>query len=336
MIYFAEIIFKTFLGCSVFLFGSMAGATHLNEENIGGYNVKNYKPVFRSCSLVNGSAVTQIREFQSHKPYHGIQDFALIVNEDSLESSVVDVETLLNCRESAAPRFSAEIQGQGSDYLHALLSLSFEDIDVLQNAGATHAHNNRQNVYLTIDLCPSHRALDLELFKKIQGGVRPVPVVVSISGLWLINHSVDLDSLLQMQSDNEIKITWANHSYSHPYDPKLPLLHNFVLKANISFKEEVFGNEILLLNNGIVPSIFFRFPGLVSNQEDVELLRQWGLIPLGANAWLALGGKPTAGSFILVHANGNEPNGLKLLYEAMAKNPKMKNEFSNIQEAFEP
>ena len=334
MIYSSLKKLKVIFTLIISFYGMLSGAS-LNENLIRGFVVNSYKAMFRKCSLSDGSTVTQIRKFQIQAADYSPQDYALVVTHNRLETSVVLVSSLLKCREASAPITESEIQGAPSAYLLALAQVSAENINSLSNAGATHEENQKHNVYLTVDLCPSHKPLDVELFKKIQGGVKPVPVVISISGIWLRDHTSDLNLLLQMESEGELKITWANHTYSHPYDPKLPLEHNFLLEKNVSLEEEVFKNEKLLLSNGLVPSVFFRFPGLISDQEDVEAIRAWGLIPVGANAWLAKGQKPQIGSFILVHGNGNEPQGLKILYEDMQKNPELKNEFSDIHEAFD-
>ena len=71
--------------------------------------------------------------------------------------------------------------------------------------------------------------------------------------------------------------------------------------------------EQLLLENGLIPSPFFRFPGLVADGTLLARLRELSLIPLGSNAWLAKGEQPEDGSVILVHGNGNEPRGIELL-----------------------
>ena len=68
-----------------------------------------------------------------------------------------------------------------------------------------------------------------------------------------------------------------------------------------------------MLEQGIIPSSFFRFPGLISNQQLIAELRAMSLIPVGSNAWLACGQNPKPGSIILVHGNGNEPKGIELL-----------------------
>ena len=298
-------------------------------ESPTGLQVQDYAPVFRSCTLANLGTVTQIRSFKGSSGT-AWQDDALIVNNVTLETSVVHQKTLADCQDVASQDTDAS-----TNYSKALALVTSENMNALQDAGATHELNHKNDIYLTVDLCPSHRPLDAELFQQIQGGVKPVPVAISISGYWLLDHVADFKLLLRLQEQGDIQITWVNHTYTHPYDPKAPLAHNFVLESGIDLNKEVFENEKLLLKWGVVPSVFFRFPGLVSDKSDVEIIRQWGLIPLGANAWLALGEKPQVGSFILVHGNGNEPFGLQLLYSDMNQDPDMKKMFTGINQAFE-
>jgi len=61
----------------------------------------------------------------------------------------------------------------------------------------------------------------------------------------------------------------------------------------------------------IVPSVFFRFPGLVSDREIYRKILNLGLIPVGSDAWLAKRQQPSYGSIVLIHANGNEPLGVR-------------------------
>jgi hypothetical protein len=64
------------------------------------------------------------------------------------------------------------------------------------------------------------------------------------------------------------------------------------------------------MQKGITPSVFFRFPGLVSDHEIFEQILNLGLIPIGSDSWLAKGQWPDTGSVVLIHANGNEPVGV--------------------------
>jgi hypothetical protein len=66
-----------------------------------------------------------------------------------------------------------------------------------------------------------------------------------------------------------------------------------------------------MIDNGLLPSAFFRFPGLVSDPKLVRRVISYGLIPVGSDAWLAKNQAPSPGSIVLVHGNGNEPIGIE-------------------------
>jgi hypothetical protein len=66
-----------------------------------------------------------------------------------------------------------------------------------------------------------------------------------------------------------------------------------------------------LLQYGFLSSVFFRFPGLVSDQQVVDSVVSYGLIPIGSDAWLAKGQPVHRGSIMLIHGNGNEPVGIQ-------------------------
>jgi len=140
-----------------------------------------------------------------------------------------------------------------------------------------------------------------------------------ISGSWIHNHEADLVWLKDQIAAGKLSITWVNHSFTHPYDPAAPLEKNFLLMNKAVFTHEVLSLEQLLLEQGLTPSPFFRFPGLVSDRELMEILGTLCLIPVGSNAWLAKGQSPHPGSIILVHANGNEPEGIRRLISLYEK-----------------
>ncbi|MEK6791015.1 MAG: polysaccharide deacetylase [Deltaproteobacteria bacterium] len=172
-------------------------------------------------------------------------------------------------------------------------------------------------VFLTVDLCPSKKAFDRAMFTRTieAAGGLGAPIAIAISGLWIERHEPDFNWLMNKAREGALRITWVNHSYTHPFDGERPLEENFLLTAGVDFEKEVLETERLLLEKGAVPSPFFRFPGLVSDAKLHSRLRAMSLIPIGANAWLAKGESPKPGSIILVHGNGNEPNGIKRLYE---------------------
>ena len=185
----------------------------------------------------------------------------------------------------------------------------------MQDAGLVHALPRGKGVVLTIDLCPSLRPLDRELFRAILANFepeeKPVPLGIAITGIWMLEHPIDLAWLRQLERDREIAVTWINHSFNHRYAPELPLSKNFLLKPGTDPDAEVLKTEAAMIENGLQPSVFFRFPGLVSDPALVRRVISYGLIPLGSDAWLAKGQVPSSGSIVLVHGNGNEPIGIE-------------------------
>lgn len=69
-----------------------------------------------------------------------------------------------------------------------------------------------------------------------------------------------------------------------------------------------------------VSSVFFRAPGLVTDTKLLNQLSIDGLILVGSDAWLAKGEGPQSGSIILIHGNGNKPQGIRRMNELLALN----------------
>lgn len=194
----------------------------------------------------------------------------------------------------------------------------------LQDAGISHAIPDRHGIVLTIDLCPSLKPLDrvlfLDVLKEMSNLEKPVPLAISVSGHWILKHQDDLNWLIDLNRRNKIKVTWVNHSFNHYYHKELPLYLNFMLIKGTNVNQEVLMNEKTMIEHNLVPSIFFRFPGLVSGPRVFDKVIDFGLIPIGSDAWLAKGEKADDGNIVLVHANGNEPLGIRKFIELMHRN----------------
>jgi hypothetical protein len=187
----------------------------------------------------------------------------------------------------------------------------------LQDAGLT--HGGGQGDFVTGDLCPSKRPLDRTFFTRLEAEGRHVPVALSISGLWLIHHFDDFRWLVGERNSGALDILWVDHTYHHPFRRKLPDAADFLLTRGVDPEEEILDTERLLIANGETPSLFFRFPGLVSSDPLMQAVSRFHLVTLGADAWLAQGQKPGHGSIVLVHPNGNEPKGLALFSADLAR-----------------
>lgn len=203
---------------------------------------------------------------------------------------------------------------QETPYLSALTRYSSAPY-LLQNDGLTHSAHPTKGIFLTVDMCPSSKPFEIEFFKTLVSRAEktqhPIPIALSMSGMWMLTHAKELDWLIDQTKKNTLLITWMNHSFSHVYYRDLPLQKNFMLNRPGDFTNEVLETEKILLQKQQLPSVFFRYPGLVSNEALSLTLRELGLIPVGSDAWLAKGEKAKAGSIILVHGNSNEHPGIE-------------------------
>lgn len=266
--------------------------------------IKRYK-VNYSIVTQNQEKLIALRSFVNNN-----QKYLLLVNPNSLETKV----DFANKYALSSLEYSNVLAiFKNTAYVKSLEAALAKDLQ-LQNAGIDHAIPNEKGITLTIDLCPSHKGLDriifqsvFDEFKKIE---QPAPIAVSLSGKWMLKHQDDLNWLKSLVDKKELNITWVNHSYNHEVN-SLPLAQNFLLAPGTNLDIEVLENEKLMLKNGLTPSVFFRFPGLVSDKSIVEEIEAYGLIPIGSDAWLAKGQQPNAGSIVLIHGNGNEEIGVK-------------------------
>ena len=184
----------------------------------------------------------------------------------------------------------------------------------LANAGINDSFKrNKDEIYLTIDMCPSSKkGYEKELFEEflnLNNLDKKIPISVAITYNWGVSHE---DEFLSLIHNPYLDITWINHSKTHYYNPKEELSKNFMLNSSNNLEEEILDVEKMLILNHQIPSILFRFPGLISNKEIVnKLVYDYSLIPLGTNNWLAKSNSAIIdGDIILVHGNLNEKVGI--------------------------
>lgn len=199
--------------------------------------------------------------------------------------------------------------------------------------GATHGTTqNDKAIYLTMDLCPSTKqGYESAFIEKLTKQNGKTPIAIALSSAWKEHHKKEFEALVK---NPLLEITWVNHTHTHFYDPKLPERQNFMLHQKTDVKAEILGLEKTLLEEGITPSVFFRFPGLIADEKLMRELREtYFLIPLGANAWIAKNEPIKKGSIILIHGNKNEPQGIAMMEKKLPEVLKAYR-FKPIQEAF--
>jgi hypothetical protein len=280
--------------------------------------VSNYTPVLKACVAADGRKAVAIREMTI-----GSQKITLLADPEALTTRL-ERAACWTCQDESESELDATRMGRAireSAEAPGLVHRGF-----LQNAGLT--HGGGQGDFVTGDLCPSQKPLSRAFFTQLEASGPHVPVALSISGLWLVHHFDDFHWLVGQRNSGALDILWTDHTYHHPYHRKLPDDENFLLTKGVDPDEEILDTERLLIANGETPSLFFRFPGLISSDPLMQAVSRRHLITLGANAWLALGQKPRRGSIVLVHPNGNEPKGLALFSTDLAHR--------EIAEPFEP
>jgi hypothetical protein len=278
-----------------------------------GQKVARYEPCTVVCTLsTKPSPLIAIRSFLLDKEPH-----YLLVDPFRLSTSIRRASEARPCSTSWKDLFSRYVPDPYLKGLQAALSAS----SPLSDAGITHFSTQGRGIDLTADLCPSKRALDRDFFnklvKKLSKDEAPVPLALAVTGVWMEEHPDDFSWLQELVRSGAISITWINHSYHHRTGRDHDLSKDFLLREGTDIDLEILRTEKNLIEHGAVPSVFFRFPGLVSSDSLVRKVISFGLIPVGSDAWLAKNQWPTDGSIVLVHANGNEPVGIQRFFQLL-------------------
>jgi hypothetical protein len=286
--------------CALFLMIALA-------TNIDAAVIEVYAPFYGTaiCSDSHDTLLA-LRKFRSE----GMTRY-LIVNVGDLSTSVRDSSAM-----TISPMLWTQIRKRyaATPYCMALADAEAHALS-MEDAGITHFLRTQPGIDLTIDLCPSKRPLDrilfADLFAEFGKVERPVPLAISITAVWMKEHPDDLAWLMGLVKSRDIAVTWINHTCHHRVAKDLPIPENFILEKGTDIPSEILCTEKIMLENSLLPSVFFRFPGLVSDAQVFQTVTGYGLIPVGSDAWLAKNQKATSGSIVLVHANGNEPVGIR-------------------------
>ncbi|QOW09582.1 polysaccharide deacetylase [Kaistella flava (ex Peng et al. 2021)] len=270
-----------------------------------GIGVSNYK-VYLGVGDYNNKKIIVIRQFS-----RAGKQFYVGINPNDISTSILSSDQI---KVSPSNWQQILIGYKNTPYIKAILAAKQQSFD-LQNAGIINGYPADKGIVLTIDLCPSHKPLDRIVFTSLINEFnkyeKPVPIALSITGRFMITHSEDIEWLKNLEKTGYINITWVNHTYNHHFNPKVPLKNNFLLEPGTDLNFEILGTEMALLEKDLKLSAFFRFPGLVSDHQLVEDVTNYGLIPIGSDAWLAKGQVAHNGNIVLIHGNGNEPLGIK-------------------------
>jgi hypothetical protein len=302
----------------------LAAAAHASDPP----QVRDYRPVFEACHGVAANRESGALRLAIRRMAIDGESMLLTVDPATLATR------LERDRDWSCAATDDERQ-KDSRYIRAVRSAATPQTgaqppDVIVNGGLV--RGGATGSFITGDLCPSRRPLDRAFLETLEAVETPLPVALSISGLWLVRHEADFAWLRDRERAGALRITWVDHSYHHPYVPGRPLAENFLLTPGVDMRAEILDTERLLIAHGETPSVFFRFPGLISNPALMQVVSDDHLIALGAGAWLAKSPRAQPGDIILVHPNGNEPAGLEIFSGLLAAG-KLPRPFRPIEEA---
>jgi hypothetical protein len=173
-----------------------------------------------------------------------------------------------------------------------------------------------RSVCVTVDLCWSLRRRETGLFAALRkaGRQKKVHPVLFVSGRWLDQHPGEMQELMRLGLQPGVELTWGLHSWRHPKSGGF--MNDFTPAA---LRADTLKLEARLLEWGLVPTAFYRFPGLIHDTVRLREVLRLDLFPIDCDSWMALVGRKAKGPFaqpvqdggiILVHGNGNEPEGV--------------------------
>jgi hypothetical protein len=266
--------------------------------------IENYKVIDKSPFIYKDSRYYALRVFSINN-----KGKLLAVNVDTLETGIFNKEEVV----------FQHLKFLDNKY-EKLIQKSIKHSNFLQNGGIT--NGNSKGVFLTVDLCPSSKKepFEIEAIKKfIEKGNKNL--AFAIAGKWLEKNGKYFNWIINQEKNGNLNVIWINHSYTHFYKRNLPLSENFLLKEGTDIDKEILKVEQMLIERGVTPSIFIRFPGLIADKNLRNLVaNHYGLIAIGSDSWLAKGQMPKKGSIILIHGNKNEPKGIDIFLKLLQEN----------------
>jgi hypothetical protein len=208
-------------------------------------------------------------------------------------------------------KLSTRIPCKKDSHYEQLRSMALSQSKTVANRGMKKGFT--KGYALTVDMCPSSKkGFERSFYEALIKKQKAYPVTISMTKKWAIYHPKAFAQLKAWDDNRDLQITWMNHGSWHPYERGVAIEKNFINLEGVDFTKEVLDNENFLIKEGRVPSIFYRFAGLVSNDKAFAyLIKELGLIPVGSKAWLAKGETIQKGSIVLLHGNKNEPLGIQ-------------------------
>jgi len=149
----------------------------------GDFKSQSYNINYLKC-VVDNAPTFVIRQFELDQ-----KKFYLIVDPNTLQTKVVSQSCLKSCQNWRL----GDDQSTYSKYLN----VNNQKTNNLMNTGLQSLPVKGVQFFLTMDLCPSRKALDYDVFNAIESDKGSTPVAIAISGGWLKHHTEEFYSIVR-------------------------------------------------------------------------------------------------------------------------------------------
>ena len=114
-------------------------------------------------------------------------------------------------------------------------------------------------IAVTVDLCWSLRPMEQDFLTNLPSMMPSsgaAPATIFVSGRWIEQHPTEMETLVGLEQEHGATLIWGLHSWVHPKDG------GFMNDLSVSeVREDALRLERKLLEWGIVPTVYYRFPG---------------------------------------------------------------------------
>lgn len=140
---------------------------------------------------------------------------------------------------------------------------------------------------------------ELFLFLADQKGAGRVNVIVS--NRWMLEDKINFKNINSLIEQRKLNVVWITKVLDYE-----------------KLEDEILNTERLLLEQGLIPSIFFKLDG-TWNESVAQKLQSFSLIPIDANSVLSKGGIIRKGGMVLVKGDGTESKYVKMIISERKK-----------------
>jgi hypothetical protein len=174
----------------------------------------------------------------------------LLANARTCNCAIVDADALKrNSRTASRAEFA------GTRLFKSLAACRSDEASEMIGTQAT----EDKSICIVVDMCQSSVNWDPSIFLRLisigKESGNPVHITIAPAGRWIIGHFNAFAQLLAWHKTRMLDIEWANHTMNHPLNTDIDGTMQFLCGQGADLIRETLALEILLLEQGICPSL---------------------------------------------------------------------------------